>query len=263
MIKLIACDLDGTTLDNNKVLDKELVRLIPILKSKGIEVTFISGRNEELLKNYIDEAGLDIPYGTNNGAILYKNHESIYTDCINQSYNNYLVQTLTDYGISYRAFTLENVYTNGASPFLEARTKYYKDIQKDYSKDIDISNEHLYKITADFYDHQDEFEEIYEKITNECKNVAFLKTDDTVYCVNSDTGNKGSALKRISELLEIDIKDTMVFGDNETDIPMFKAAGVSVAMENSDELAKNNAEYICKSNNENGVSEFIKEYLNL
>ena len=55
----------------------------------------------------------------------------------------------------------------------------------------------------------------------------------------------------------------MVFGDNETDIPMFKMAGISVAMENSEDSAKQNATHICKSNNESGVSEFIKEYLNL
>lgn len=263
MIKLIACDLDGTALDDNKVLDQELIKLIPLLKSEGIELTFISGRNEELLKNYIDEANLDIPYGTNNGAILYKNHESIYTDYLNQEYNNYLVQTLTDYDISYRAFTLENVYTNGSSPFLDVRTKYYKDIQKEYSKEIDISNEHLYKITADFYNHLDIFDEVYEEITSKCDDVAFLKTDDTVYCINSDTGNKGEALRRISEMLNIDVKDTMVFGDNETDIPMFKMAGISVAMDNSEEVAKKHATHICKSNNESGVSRFIKEYLKL
>ena len=263
MIKLIACDLDGTALDDNKVLDKELLKLIPVLKEKGVLLTFISGRNEELLKDYIDEANIDIPYGTNNGAILYQNHNSIFTDYLNQTYNNYLVHTLADYDISYRAFTLENVYKNGASPFLDVRTKYYQDIQTNYSKDMDISNEHLYKITADFYNHLDIFPQVYDVITSKCESVAFLKADETVYCINSDTSNKDEALRRIAQILDIDIKETMVFGDNETDIPMFKVAEVSVAMENGEEEAKRHAKHICKSNREMGVSSFIKEYLNL
>lgn len=263
MIKLIACDLDGTTLDPTKQLDTELVKLIPELKKKGVELTFITGRNEEIVANYIDEAGIEIPYAINNGANIYQKHKCIENDCIEKEYNNYLANTLYDNDIACRLFTLEDIYAYSDTPFFKERSKVFFDIQKEYTNNVDLSENNLYKITADFRHHMENFEKIFEDILDHCPKLSFLKAENTVYCINSDTANKGNALKRICKLMNIDVSKTIVFGDNGTDIPMLEAAGVSVVVENGDEEAKRHAKYICCSNKESGVSTFIKEYFKL
>lgn len=45
--------------------------------------------------------------------------------------------------------------------------------------------------------------------------------------------DKGSALLWLADHLGISREETMAFGDGENDIPMIKAAGIGVAMENA------------------------------
>lgn len=44
---------------------------------------------------------------------------------------------------------------------------------------------------------------------------------------------------------------------------MFEIAGISVAIENAENMIKEKAKYIIKSNIEDGIEYFINEYFNL
>ena len=110
MIKLIACDLDGTVLDDRKRPDTKLLETIRKLREKGIKFTFVSGRNEELLSQLIDEFEVSEPYVTNNGGNIYQNHQLIESDYLPGEYNNVIVKMLTDYDIAFRFFADEVYY---------------------------------------------------------------------------------------------------------------------------------------------------------
>ena len=59
------------------------------------------------------------------------------------------------------------------------------------------------------------------------------------YHVNSKGIDKGTGLLRALEMLNMNIEDTISFGDSETDVPMFNLVKNSIAVENSiDELKK-------------------------
>ena len=61
-------------------------------------------------------------------------------------------------------------------------------------------------------------------------------------------------------MLDIQPEEVMAFGDNGTDMPMLKEAGISVAVGNSNARIKDSVDYVCLSNDEQGVSKFLKEY---
>ena len=72
--------------------------------------------------------------------------------------------------------------------------------------------------------------------------------------------SKGSGLQFLDQNKIIDLKRTIVFGDDENDIPMFKVATFSVAMQNANEIVKKAATIVNKvSNNKNGVAYFINK----
>ena len=56
MIKLIATDMDGTLLKDNKEIDKEIYELLPKMKQQGIHFVAASGRQrpslEKTFKDY-------------------------------------------------------------------------------------------------------------------------------------------------------------------------------------------------------------------
>lgn len=74
--------------------------------------------------------------------------------------------------------------------------------------------------------------------------------------------DKGKGIHKFCELLDMDISDTVAFGDSVNDLAMLRAAGVGVTMGNGSEEAKNAADYITASMWEDGIWKACK-YLEL
>lgn len=72
---------------------------------------------------------------------------------------------------------------------------------------------------------------------------------------------KSSALKELTQILNIPRNELMACGDGLNDIPMMKFAGFSVAMENAYEETKKVADYIVPSNEEDGVAVAIEKFI--
>ena len=71
--------------------------------------------------------------------------------------------------------------------------------------------------------------------------------------------DKGKSLERLAKYLDIDMSNVMAIGDNDNDIEMLQAAGISVAMGNANDNIKSIADYVVSSNDNNGVFEAINQ----
>lgn len=74
-IQLVVCDLDGTLLKKDETLDSNILKII---KNGDYLFTLASGRNRALIKKYINELDIQIPYIANNGAEIIKNNQTLY-----------------------------------------------------------------------------------------------------------------------------------------------------------------------------------------
>ncbi len=264
MIKLIAADLDGTVLDSRKQIDHSLKEVIEKLKERGIGFTVVSGRNEELLHQYVDELKIRLPYVTNNGGNIYQDHVCLFNDFIPQEYNNVLTGMLAGNDIAFRLFAMEEFRGYGSTAFFESRMGLFKKLGlKDYDPQTDLSALHVYKVTCDFTGHEEIMEDLVMKIRQACKKMNFLQAERNVYCANSLSANKGDALVKVCEMLGIGIDEVMAFGDNGNDLSMLEKAGISVAMGNSEQPIKDSCDFVCLDNEHDGVSSFLKDYFKL
>ena len=82
---------------------------------------------------------------------------------------------------------------------------------------------------------------------------------DGVDIVPKDSG-KDKGIIEYCKLRNIDIKDTMAFGDGENDIEMLKTVGIGVAMGNSIDIVKENADYITDRIEEDGLYKALRHY---
>lgn len=74
--------------------------------------------------------------------------------------------------------------------------------------------------------------------------------------------DKGYGLKKIAEILNIDINDTIAIGDNTNDLPMIKAAGLGIGVSNVIEDMKKDCDYILKrDNNHSPIEELIDTFI--
>lgn len=74
--------------------------------------------------------------------------------------------------------------------------------------------------------------------------------------------NKGTALERLCDILEIPVADSVAAGDEENDLPMILAAGVGCAMANGTQRVKDAADYVTQNDNDqDGVAEIVRKFL--
>ncbi|MFK5113077.1 HAD-IIB family hydrolase, partial [Klebsiella pneumoniae subsp. pneumoniae] len=73
--------------------------------------------------------------------------------------------------------------------------------------------------------------------------------------------NKGTGVKSLADALGIKPEEIMAIGDQENDIAMIEFAGVGVAMDNAIPAVKEAANFITKSNLEDGVAFAIEKYV--
>jgi len=76
-------------------------------------------------------------------------------------------------------------------------------------------------------------------------------------CVNgeilSKKFDKGTGIKKIAEYLNIDMKDTIGFGDSINDVEMMQVVGTSVCMENGSDALKKMSDIVCPAVDDDGL----------
>lgn len=70
---------------------------------------------------------------------------------------------------------------------------------------------------------------------------------------------KATGLAQLAARLQIPREATIAFGDSENDLAMLAYAGVGVAMDNATDAVKRVADRVTRSNNEDGVAHLIEE----
>lgn len=72
--------------------------------------------------------------------------------------------------------------------------------------------------------------------------------------------HKATAIEIILSYLNIDVKDTIAFGDGMNDVEMFKACELGIAMGNAKEALKEIAADITDSHDEGGIYNSFKKH---
>ena len=90
---------------------------------------------------------------------------------------------------------------------------------------------------------------------------SMLRAGVSVLTLTGHGADKGVALRIACSELEIDPADVVAFGDSETDIELFRAAGASVAMGQADDDVKAAATSVTGTNAEDGVALAIEALL--
>ena len=124
-----------------------------------------------------------------------------------------------------------------------------------------IRKEHptVWKVSG-FYADRQQFETILKKDFPD-RNVNFCASDDLLTETSSAYASKGNGLRKLMQVLGIPKEAVLVFGDNGNDIDMFHAAGYSAAVGNALPEVQAEADFVCKTNDEDGVAKFLEEQL--
>ena len=104
-----------------------------------------------------------------------------------------------------------------------------------------------------------------EKVEKEIKDLteglAISYSSNRYLEFNNREANKGIGLRKLAELLNVPIEETIAVGDNINDVAMIKAAGIGIGVRNSNPLIISDCDLILDaSNNDDPITEIYNRF---
>lgn len=248
-IKAIILDLDGTLLDDNKKISEKTIEFLKQIKDK-IKIIPASARQFCTIKPYLEK--LDLLDENNyticfNGSLIVSNNENeLFLSYINQNVLMEIDEFILNNNIEWTYYLYDSrLLRNEISDIKDFtdKNKIYKIVGVSTSDEINEIRKNLPKCILDNL----------EITSSELTRIEFVDKGMT----------KVKAIELLINKLDIDKENIIAIGDGENDINMIRYAGTGIAMLNSPEIVKENADIVTKySNNDDGVYYAINDLLN-
>lgn len=242
MNKLFVFDLDGTLLNSKGIITKESKDVICKCKNNGNYVAYITGRGNLRTKEFLKGLPCD-GYACNNGSKIYCDNKLIDDYCIEYEYAKEFLENECknkDFICAiepYKYFSFED-------PKIDNKNYFKSDINRLPELPIDmITVRKAEKIDVEKY-----------------KNIQIRKTRNNELLITAKKATKLNSLKIIANYFKIKKENIIVFGDDFSDIEMFKNCGYSIAMGNAVKEVKDIATYVTQDNDNNGIASFINKF---
>jgi len=265
-IKLIALDLDGTTLLPDHSISPAVKQAIAAARKQGVYVVLCTGRPYAGVERYLRELNMDEPEDycvTYNGALVQKASDASAVIQIPLDYDDYLyLESLSrEVGSHFHALSRHTLYTAN------------RDISRYTVHESTVTTIPLVFCEAENMEPNGPFLKVMMIDDPEILDAAIAKIPTEVFerynLVKSSPYflemlnkrvNKGTAIQAIAEQLGIKAEEVMTVGDHENDIAMIEYAGIGVAMGNGIEKVKAMSDFVTKSNLEDGVAYAIEKF---
>ena len=234
-----------------------------VISGQDYKFTIASGRSMVLVKKFISELNIDLPYITNNGAEIYQNDACVKQYSIPDDEVRFILNLVQEFDLECHANAENCIYTMGKIDLILPFRKRFEGVLPivDNASVNAVCANAINKIMCIDKD-LNKVQEFANKINLYCEHVHCERAEGNAFVMVNRQASKGLALKNLLKLLHISSEEVVVFGDNYNDVSMFEAAKYSVCMENADNDVKDKATFICSSNDMNGVSDFIQKYIN-
>lgn len=263
---LIVLDMDGTLLNDDKIITPLTRDTLVDLKNMGHKIIFASGRPFRTMQKYYDELSLDTPLISYNGGAIYGGRSSYLDEETTFNLQDVLkIYERLDLDILLNCIceTFDSVYLlHDDEAFLTWFN--YEDINKYIGDFKEILNVNPMTLLFHFKEKNDAKE--ISKIARSINPSLFVRSwsGEEFAELTYDYVNKYKATLKVASFYNIDEDHIISFGDALNDIEMMEKSKISIAMKNASEEVKEKAMYVTKEdNNHDGIALFLKSYFNL
>ncbi|MDE4542567.1 MULTISPECIES: Cof-type HAD-IIB family hydrolase [unclassified Thermoanaerobacterium] len=258
MCKLFVTDADGSLLDSNNKISEANINAINELREKGVIYTIATGRMFSSILPYALELRVNAPVICFNGALI----KDIYTKKV-YYYNPIqpddaiaVIDVLKSSGYQVNLYIDDKLVVEE----MNERVEWYLSFNTvevdavgdlaEYIKNTGKGTAKIYAI-GDIKNPAPVDPEVYDKLS---KIVSVSTSGGGHLELNAKGVSKGNALKTLANMYNIKRELVAAVGDNLNDLSMIEYAGFGVAMANAPELVKIKADFVTKSNNEDGIA---------
>lgn len=264
---LIAIDLDGTLLTDNKTIPEPTRQTICSLKKEGHHIVISTGRPYRASKRYYKELGLDTPIVNFNGAYVHHpldEHWGVYHTALPLETAQAVIATC-------EALRLNNI-------MVEVKDDVYiKNPNPETLEGFGIGNPKI--VTGDLRHtlkedpscilvepHVADVDAVIGALEQNYANAVEQRSwgePSNIIEVIACNINKAEGLKRVAQSLNVPRERIIAFGDEDNDLEMLTYANVGVAMGNAHKDVKAIADEVTLTNENNGIGKYLESFFQL
>lgn len=256
-IKHIFTDMDGTLLNSNGTLSD--TNLWSIYYS-NLPLTLVSARSPLEMSTTIDKLQLTAPQIAFNGNLIFTQNQFGLQIIEKNTLTKESVIQLLDYisnhfpkiSLSWYSLTHWYIKKQDKGTFLQKAITGIEPRLKAYD-----GNSEIYKIMMIIFDPA-ELQKI-ETALNALKipNISIKQSGQWHLEITSSQNTKADAVSTILNSENLAFEEIAAIGDSSTDIPLLKAAGLGIAVDNASPEVKKHVKMIVAKNTNHGVAEAI------
>ena len=271
-IRLIALDLDGTLLTTDKRLTEENRAALQRAADNGIEIVPCTGRFYLGIPDVIRELDYIHYAVTINGAEVLDLREDkvVYESDIPLETALYLNDMFEDMGIAHDAYVqsrgymerrfLDHIEDHLPDPIYCRTLRSMRQPVDDLRAFLVDLGKNIQKIQIFTHD-LDILRNTGRYIAENHPDLIATSSLKNNLEINNAAANKGAALRALTDYMGLSTENTMAFGDGGNDLPLLRAAGVAVAMGNSLQILKDEADFVTLTHDQSGVAHIVDKLL--
>ena len=265
-IKMLALDLDGTLTNSEKKISKRTKQVLNKAMKLGVNVVLASGRPTvgieplALELNLKELGGYILAY--NGGKIIdCKTETEVYANVLPMECIPVLYETVRGYDASILTYLQNQIVTeDDENPYVLKECMINKTKAHKVEDFVGSITEPVPKCLI-VGEHQ-ELLRVKSKLDAMFGTTLNIFFSEPYFLEIMPLGvEKSASLDRLLTRLQMDRSQLMACGDGLNDLTMLEFAGLSIAMENGCQEAKEIADVITASNDDDGVALAVEKYI--
>lgn len=253
---IVFLDIDGTLLDSRHQVMPCTQDRLKQLQEKGIPIVLCSARPPEGVKLVAEQAGLHGPAACYNGGLIFDENSTILRD----------VGIDIPQAMDFRRFVSEQFPEIVVSSYLYNVWLAEDPQQPQILREAEITGctplkgslaqvasaaSHVHKLLC--MGDAMRIRALQKEVTERFPQLMALRSNAAYLEILNPESTKGSAVQVLLAHYGLRAEQAVAFGDNDVDVDMLQYCGFGVAMGNATRQAKEAADYVTASNDEEGV----------
>lgn len=238
--RLTATDLDGTLLGPRKEISPENLAAVRALQARGSRLVVASGRRHQNSLRFYRQLGLDDLLMSCAGAMVKnpQTGEILREVLLAPEDAARLVADGQKHGYTIVYYHRDHLYVSTRNHWTELYESRVGEKAEDYPGNLnDLQGTSALKIV--WYGEPAELQQLRPQVTAAyAGRVNVVSTDPENLEFSAPDANKAAALAEVARYYGVAQPETLAFGDGENDAPMLGWAGLGVAVDRADEVAK-------------------------
>lgn len=263
--EMIVLDIDDTLLLSNGAISEKTKEDIALAQEKGIKIVLASGRPTFGMKRLAKELNLE-KYG---GYVLSFNGSKIIEcasdkELYSKNLSKLQMEKLYKIAIKHECF----IHTYNENTILTNSDNPYTYVESEITgMDIKVCDDFIKElpekcVKATLMQAPTHLKEVETLVKNEVGDMYMTITKPFFLEFMDKNVDKGASIKKLCEMINIDIKKTIAIGDSYNDVSMIENVGLGIAMGNAVDELKKKAKFITDTNDNEGISKAMRKYLN-